>query len=324
MFKSANYYILIILIGCLFIGCSKEDDLLPVIENPPVEPVYEKIYVNGTQTIIDSYTLKNFLSESFSEMYYYNENFDQTQGGSYILNYKDEGGSGMDSYPNITIGGVKKNGTWDVGNKDLVGMPIQLSTIPNTMNFEFTTSQENANDDNDKWMASINFIFDNYGIETSEPTTDKRDYDLVVMHTYHNFDDSIEDKPIGTSTTHWYFARNNDFSLKPYKLTIDGEVYTYAVRYKFFVNSGSKDNKAHVKFIPYGNNSLPATLKVNVKEIIACSKNYLQYANIPSQYKTLAESNIALDQAWLKSLNAGYEVYTGNSTLKIDKFKVTP
>jgi len=142
------------------------------------------------------------------------------------------------------------------------------------------------------------------------------------MHQYHRFDDSVDDKPIGSSTTHWYFARNTNGSLKPYELTIDGKTFNYAVRYKFFINAGDKDNKSHVKFIPFGNSELPPVLKVNVKNIINASKNLMQYANIPAEYLELAKNNIALDNAWLKSINAGYEVYTGKSTLKIDKFKV--
>lgn len=302
-----------------------EDSNEPFIEEEEeevIEPVYEKIYFHGSGTIFNSHALKNYLDESFSTMYYYAEKFNTDFGGSYILEYVDQGGTGMDSYPNVTIGSVKTGGKWISGDKNTVAMPTKLMDISNTMNFEFVTSQINGKDNDDKWMASINFIFDNYGTETSEPNNANRDYDLVVMHQYHRFDDSVDDKPIGSSTTHWYFARNNDGTLKLYELEIDGKKYNYAVRYKFFINSGDKNNKAHVKFIPFGNSELPPVLKVNVKNIINASKNLIQYANIPAEYLELAKNNIALDNAWLKSINAGYEVYTGKSTLKIDKFKI--
>lgn len=312
----------------MLMSCSKDADdpfLEEIIEEEEViepAPVYEKIYFHGSETIFNSYSLKNYLDESFSTMYYYAEKFNTDFGGSYILEYVDEGGSGMDSYPNVTIGGVKNGGEWFPGDKNTVAMPTKLMDISTTMNFEFETSQINGLDNDDKWMASINFIFDNYGTENSEPDNAKRDYDLVVMHQYHNFGDSVDDKPIGNSTTHWYFARNNDGSLKPYELEIDGKTYTYAVRYKFFINAGDKDNKSHVKFIPFENSELPQVLKVSVKNIIDASRNLMQYANIPAEYLLLAQKNIALDHTWLKSINAGYEVYTGKSTLKIDKFKV--
>lgn len=320
----------IIITISLLSSCSSPDSLELSIENIIEDevivepaPVYEKIYFHGSSSIFNSHALKNYLDESFSTMYYYAEHFNADYGGSYVLEYIDEGGSGMDSYPNVTIGGVKTGGKWFPGDKNTVGMPTQLKDISSTMSFEWKTSQENATDSDDKWMASVNFIFDNYGTETSQPNTTDRDYDVVVMHQYHNFDDSVEDKPIGSSTTHWYFARNNDGSLLLYELVIDGKTYTYAVRYKFFINAGDKNNKAHVKFIPFGNNELPPVLKVNIKHIINASKTYMKYAKIPAEYLALAENNIALDHAWLKSINAGYEVYTGKSTLNIDKFKIT-
>jgi hypothetical protein len=319
--KSMKIFFPAILLSLLW-NCSKHRNEIIVEEIIETKPVYEKIYFNGSNTIFNSHSLKNHLDESFSTMYYYAENFNPDFGGSYVLEYIDEGGSGMDSYPNITIGGVKSGGTWFPGDKDLVGMPVQLKDIPSTFSFEWKTSQENAIDSEDKWMASINFIFDNYGTQTSEPNTNARDFDVVVMHQYHNFSDSIDDKPIGNSTTHWFFARNNNGSIKPYELTINGKTYTYAVRYKFFVNSGDKDDKSHIKFIPFGNEELPPVLKVNVNDIISTCKTFRQYANIPDKYVTLAEKNIVLDNAWLKSINAGYEVYTGNSTLKIDQFKI--
>ncbi len=285
---------------------------------------FEKIYVEGAEIIFPNYYIKNYLNHDFSSLYYFQELFNETHGGSYVLEYLDQGGQGMDSYPNVTIGGTKVSGSYHTSEAAVIGMPVKLSDIPDSFNFEFKTSQTNALDTDDKWMASINFIFDNYGSDDSEPITDERDYDLVVMHDYHNFDDSTEDNPLtqNTNTTHWYFARNANGSLKPYVLNIDSVNYNYAVRYKFFINSGAKDNKAHVKLIPYGNAGLPPVLKINIKEVIDVSRDYLQYVNLTQDLRDLAESNIALPNAWLKSLNAGYEMYTGESVIKIDKFKV--
>jgi len=161
---------IIFIVTTLFMlwSCSKDSNepfVAEIIEEEEiiVEPVYEKIYFHGSGTIFNSYALKNYLDESFSTMYYYAEKFNADFGGSYILEYVDEGGSGMDSYPNVTIGGVKNGGKWVSGDKNTVAMPTKLMDISNTMNFEWETSQINGRDDDDKWMASINFIFDNYG-----------------------------------------------------------------------------------------------------------------------------------------------------------------
>ena len=331
--KSYLKFLFIVLIIATF-GCSSDKDETPneineeVIDDTIDDEIdtsnFEKIYVEGAEIVFPYYSIKNYLNHDFSTMYYFQELFNETHGGSYVLEYLDQGGQGMDSYPNIIIGGTKVGGTYYTSDETVIGMPVKLSEIPETLNFDFKTSQVDALDSDDKWMASINFIFDNYGTEDSEPINADRDYDLVVMHQYHNFDDSIEDNPLtaNTNTTHWYFARNANGSLNPYILTLDGISYTYAVRYKFFINSGDKDNKTHIKFIPYGNSGLPPVLKINVKEVIQISRDYLSYANLTQDLRDLAESNIALPNVWLKSINAGYEVYTGESLLKIDKFKM--
>ena len=318
--KNILFFINCIATIVFFMACSSPEENEIIESTPPAE----KVYVTGAETIIPYHTLKMYLDENFSQMYFLDTKFNKSHGGSYVLDYFDEGGQGMDSYPSITIGSVTFGNNYWVSDKAVVGMPVQLKDISNTLTFDFKTSQLEANDIDDKWMASINFIFDNYGTETSEPVASERDYDLVIMHAHHNFNDSVEDKPLdeNTKTTHWYFARNSDKSLKPYHLTIDGKTYTYAVRYKFFINSGDKNNKTHLKFIPYGNTELPEILKINVKEVIQITKDYLPYVNLTPELRTLAETNIALPNAWLKSINAGYEVYTGNATLKIEQFRV--
>ena len=283
------------------------------------------VYVSGFQQIIPDYFIKMTLNDGLSSLYYIEEDFNTTKGGNYVLDYVDSGGTGMDAYPNITIGSSKASGSYYVSNPAAVGMPVQIQDIPATMNFVFETSQANALDAEDKWMASINFIFDSYGTADSEPDTNLRDYDLVVMHESHNFNESIDDNPkIETteSLTYWYFARNADLSIKPYVMRYKGKDYTYAVRYKFFANQGSKDEKVHVKFIPYGPNGTPPLVRVHVKDIVAASKSYYLYANLPQAERDLADAKVAKPDAWIKSINLGYEVYKGQSQLRIDQFKV--
>ncbi|TLX71273.1 T9SS type A sorting domain-containing protein [Labilibacter sediminis] len=282
----------------------------------------DQVVTSGAKRILSSYSLTSFLDTDFSTMHYCSNNFNEVNGGNFYLNYVDEGGSGMDAYPNVNAGGVKSVGTWYPGDKEKVGMPTTIESIPEAMNFEWKTSQENAWDEDDKWMASINFIFDNYGDETSIPDNALRNYDLVVMHESHNFNKDLNDLDEPSGTRIWYYARFEDGSLRPYELEIDEVIYKYAVRYKFFVGTETKDDKSHVKFIPYGTTGTPPVLKVNVKEIIQVSKDYIQYAAMPSEYSALANANIALNDAWLKAINAGYEVYEGTSVLKTDKFKV--
>lgn len=288
---------------------------------------YTKIFVQGAKNVIPYHFLKNYLDTNFSSMYYYNELFNTNNGGSYVVDYKDQGGTGMDSYPSITIGSTKIGGGYIVADKNVVGMPVRISEISPTLNFDFQTSQQYANETTDKWMASINFIFDNYGPETADVMDADRDYDLVVMHQSKNFNESLDDNPLTaqTSGAYWYFARNADGTIKPYNLRIGTTTYTYAVRYKFFnypVGDANEDknDKIHVKFIPYGN--LPSVLKVNVKEIIQASKDFVVYAKLPTAQINLAKANIAVPNALLKSISAGYEVYTGESLLSIDKFKI--
>lgn len=282
----------------------------------------DQVAVKGTEMVFPSYSIKMFLDTSYSKMHFCPEYFNETYGGSYTLAYMDEGGSGMDSYPNITVGGVKKGGVWYPGDKIRVGMPVKIEDISETMHFEWETSQENAWGEDDKWMASINFIFDNYGTETSEPINSQRDFDIVVKKESHNFADDLYDMPTLTGNKIWFFARYPDGSLMPYEINIDGIIYAFAVRYKFFPEDPQKSDKVHVKFIPYGDAGFPHVLMVNVKEIIAVSKEYIQYADLPDIQRTLAYSKVAIEGAWLKAINAGYEVYTGSSQLNIERFKV--
>jgi hypothetical protein len=275
--------------------------------------------------IMPSYVLSLPSSISqLSTMSYCSEIFNESHGGGCYINYQDPGGSGMDAYPGVKVGGAKFGGTWHPGDTAITGMPVQIQNVDTTMNFVWINSQENAWDVDDKWMASINFIFDIYGTQNSEPVSEERDFDLVIEAQSHNFANVLEDQPIADGSRVWWFARNTDGSLKPYEVTINDTTYTYAVRYKFFTEPVEKTDKAHVKYIPYGPNGEPHEVTINVSEIVANARDYIQYADIPEPYLAIANEKVAQPDTWIKAINAGYEVYTGNSTLKIDRFKVNP
>ncbi|MCU4174412.1 T9SS type A sorting domain-containing protein [Carboxylicivirga sp. N1Y90] len=257
-------------------------------------------------------------------MFYCSAMMNANHGGGFQLDYIDTYDGGMDGYPNVRAGGSKVGGQWIVGEKAVVGMPVQIKDIHPNMSFVWESTQTNALDADDKWMSSINFIFDINGSETSEPINAERDYDLVVKAQSHNFSDDLNDQAEVLNNKIYFFARNTDGSLKPYELTLDGLVYTYAIRYKFFVDTGDKDDKAHIKLIPYGSNGAPSVANINIKHLIATTKDYIQYAAIPEPYLSLAHEKIAGDNTWLKAIAAGYEVYTGESTLKVDQFKLYP
>jgi hypothetical protein len=94
-----------------------------------------------------------------STMSYYSDRV-RKNGAVFELDYVDAGGSGMDGYPNVGIGGAKTGGTWYPGDRNLTGMPVKLRDLDDSMILQWEVSQENAWGDKDKWMASINMIFD--------------------------------------------------------------------------------------------------------------------------------------------------------------------
>jgi hypothetical protein len=187
------------------------------------------------------------------------------------------------------------------------------------MVIQWKVSQENALDTDDKWMASINIIFDSGDID-KKPKASERDYDLVIELNSHNFNNSTADITEGNKRN--YFARNEDGSLKTFNLKVKNKTYKYAVRYKFYYNSGDKNNKVHVKYIPINEQNVPPYINHSAKAFIDNSKEYIQYANMPKAERDLANKKVANSNLYLKSIRAGYEVYKGKSILRNDFFRV--
>ena len=267
-------------------------------------------------------------------------------GAAFSLDYTNEPGTtGFDGYPSGTVGGFKANNVYNVGNKNACGMPIQIKDLTHNLRFNWKTSQENISPDA-KWWATINVIFDlenpatipgynpaNAG--TYEPDPDNRDYDLVIQNVSYENDDFSDRSPLNPSgNQYWYFAREKTAmadpvtNLKPLKffeIYIEGTLYKFAVRYKFFTeSSGTKSDKVHLKFIPLDNIKMPY-FDHSLKQFIDCTKDYIQYIDLPesSDEIILAYQKVALDDTWIKSISAGYEVYLGSMTLRNDYFYTT-
>lgn len=276
--------------------------------------------VTSATTIIksDHYSLTNNLFNDGSVMTY-DENSVEVNGAAFSLSYIDQGGSGMDSYVQGTVGGVKASGSWKPGSVALTGMPVQIANLDDSLRLQWKTFQQNSNDSDDKWWATINVIFD-AGNENLEPVDADRDYDLVIkLESFKQ--DSFEDKEKADNNSYWWFARNADSSLHPFSLTIDNVEYQWAVRYKFFQNSGTKDNKVHIKFIPIDNSNVAPYLDHSLKLFVDVTKEYLNYIELPVSEQKLATEKVAASNLWVKSVRAGYELYTGQGTYGNEYFK---
>jgi hypothetical protein len=235
-------------------------------------------------------------------------------------------------YPSSTIGGFKTggaNGTYSPGVRSACGMPVQIKDLNNDLRIKWRVSQQNATDPDDKWWASINVIFDNRA-ETLEPVSDDRDYDLVIELNRYANETRIDDQPI-SNNDYWKFARidknNSSSPLKTFDLRYGGQVYKWAVRYKFFNYPATdprstKNNKVHVKFISmYASNAVAPYLDHPLKAFVDASKNYLQFVNLSPEETAKVNAQVALPNTWIKSISAGYEVYTGAFTIKNEVFK---
>ena len=244
-------------------------------------------------------------------------------GAAFTFNFSNPGGSGFKGYPSGTIGGFKQGSTYYMGNVSSSGLPVQVGNLNQNLRLKWKVSQQNARDVDDKWWATINVIFDNTAANL-EPVAADRDYDLVIQ--LDSFEqDTFDDVPRLGNDVYWYFARNSDNSLKTFDLFIDGHLYRWAVRYKFFnypvghINA-DKNDKVHLKFIPIDNNNVAPYLDHSLKLFIDTTLNYLQYVNLTSSELQLAQQKIAPSSIWIKSVSAGYEVYTGSFTVRNDYF----
>lgn len=293
--------------------------------------VYCTIY---SQTTIDRYStvikanhnfgLTNPVFNEGSPMTYIPSEI-SAKGAAFSLKYTNQEGTSFDGYPSGTVGGYKAGGVYYSGNKNTSGMPVQIKNLKDNLRINWQTSQTNANDADDKWWATINVIFDS-GAENEEPLANNRDYDLVIQNVSYLQDDFLDF--INPGGRYWYFARNANGTIKPYTVYLNGVAYSWAVRYKFFdFPSGDsqehKNDKVHIKFIPIDNNTPIPALDHSLKQFINCTKEYLSFLPLTNDELTLANNKVALDDLWIKSISAGYEVYEGSSTLRNDHFYTT-
>lgn len=237
-------------------------------------------------------------------------------GAAFEIDYVDYNGTGMDGYINGVIGGVQQSGSWEVGDIEKTGMPVLLSNLDDSFIIQWKVSQENALEESDKWMASINVIFGMH----ADTKTENRDYDLVIESDSHNFDNSTEDEIKEKKSN--YLARYEDGSLRTFDIVVEGKTYRYGVRYKFYRDSGDKDDKVHVKYIPIDEANVPPYLNHPLKAFVDNSKGFIQYANMPEDLRALAHEKVALPNSYVKAIGAGYEAYRGESILRNDYFRV--
>ncbi len=270
------------------------------------------------------YGLTNPLVNEGSPMTYYPADV-AAKGAAFSMDYNNQGGTDFDGYPSGKIGAVKAGGIYYPGNFSLCGMPVQIQNLDYNFRINWSTSQANANDVNDKWWATINVIFDQ-AAANNEPDPLARDFDLVIQHIAYVQDD-LTDKADDGYGPYWYFARNLNGSIKPFTLYLNGQTYSWAVRYKFFnYPAGDPDeyqnDKVHIKFIPINNNDKIPFFDHPLKLFIDCSKDYIAFLSLTASELLLANQKVAAPALWIKTLAAGYEVYEGNSTLRNDYFFV--
>ncbi|MFG6686059.1 T9SS type A sorting domain-containing protein [Mariniflexile sp. HNIBRBA6329] len=256
----------------------------------------------------------------------YNPSEVDTKGAAFSINYTNQGGTSFDGYPSGTVGGFKAGGTYYSGNVNACGMPVQISNLTNALRINWKTSQANADDLDDKWWATINVIFDS-GDRDSIPNPEARDYDLVIQNVSYEQDDLSDF--INPGGRYWYFARETPGgAIKPFTIYLNGDAYSFAVRYKFFDYPSEhpdydKNDKVHIKFIPMDNSTPIPYLDHSLKQFIDCTVNYLDYLPLNTDERILADEKVAESTLWIKSISAGYEVYEGASTLANDFFYTT-
>ncbi|WP_068547455.1 putative Ig domain-containing protein [Thalassotalea crassostreae] len=287
----------------------------------------ETVTQANTEIKESHYLLSNNLFDDGSDMSYEPSQV-EAKGAAFSIDYLDPGGSGMDAYVQGTVGGFKTGGNWNPSDYYLTGMPELITNLDDSFRIQWKTFQIDALDADDKWWATINVIFDN-GPALIEPVSDNRDFDIVIqLERYEQ--DALTDKVKAENTFYYWFARNPDGSIKPFTLNIDGINYEWAVRYKFFnydpegskASQAHKNDKVHIKYIPIDNNNVAPYLDHPLKAFIDASAEYIDYIDIPAEERALADEKIAASDLWVKSLSAGYEVYTGEFTIGNEYFKV--
>ena len=246
-----------------------------------------------------------------------------TNGAAFSLNFVNPSGIGFKGYPSGTVGGFKSNGTYNQGIVAACGLPVTIQNLNQNLRMKWKVSQQNANDTNDKWWASINVIFDST-LPQFEPIAENRDYDLVIeLNRYQQ--EAFLDVSSTMNQVYWYYARNTDGSLKTLDFNYNGTVYSWVVRYKFFNYplghpDYDKNDKVHVKFSPLFNNNVAPFLDHSLKKFIDTSVDYLQYVTLTLAEENLANQKVGDPNLWIKSISAGYEVYTGSFTIANDYF----
>ncbi len=284
--------------------------------------------VSNQNTMIKSnhnFGLSNSMYDEGSPMTY---NIDpaiiNVKGAAFSFNYTNQDGeSNFDGYPSGSVGAFKTGGKYYPANFMACGMPVQLQNLENDLRIKWKTFQIDANDISDKWWATINVIFDG-GLANNEPIDEDRDYDLVIQ--FERFEqDELEDKANTGYGSYYWFARDSINEIVPFSLMIDGMEYQWAVRYKFFEYpvgdpNEHKNNKVHIKFIPADNNNIPPELDHPLKIFVEATVNYIQHLELPSGEATLVDQKVADPNLWVKSISAGYEVYSGVSTLGQEHF----
>ena len=250
----------------------------------------------------------------------------EAKGAAFILNYTNSGGTAFDGYPSGTVGGYKAGSTYYPGNVESSGMPVKIEDLTDQLRINWKTSQANANDEDDKWWATINVIFDGDADANSRPDPEARDYDLVIQNVSYEQDDFQDfDNPGGR---YWYFAREGNGDIKPFTVYLDGVAYSWAVRYKFFDfpegdEQFHKNDKVHIKFIPMDNSKPIPYLDHSLKQFIDCTRNYIADLPLSNEELALANQKVAESSLWIKSISAGYEIYEGSSILANDYFYTT-
>ncbi len=278
--------------------------------------------VNTFNTIIEPNIPLGLTNPLFNEgsPMTYNPAQVQAKGAAFSIAYNNMGGTSFDGYPSGKIGSVKINGNYYSADSNLCGMPVQIKNLKHLLRFNWDTFQQYANDPADKWWATINVIFDE-GPATAEPDPLLRDYDLVIQHVSYE-QDNFEDLPDDGNGRYWYFARDAITNqIKPFTLHLNGQTYEWAVRYKFFnYPAASEDayqnDKVHVKFIPINNNDTLPFFDHSLKSFVDATKDYLNFLNLTTTERQLANEKVANPELWIKGIAAGYEVYEGQSILQ--------